>query len=307
MTELTVRVAARRSAADSVIVLDLVANKGGDLPAWEPGAHIDILLPRGGERQYSLLPSADPGVWRIGVLRSVDGRGGSAWLHDEVEVGRTIRARGPQNHFAFAPVAGTPYLFVAAGIGITPLLSMVSAARSTGVPFELHYSGRTRSALALLDEIPDAVIHLSDEGSRLDLSSLVDSLEPGTAIYCCGPAHFIEAVEAVAGDHPLHVERFEAKVLGAPVWEGDFEVELLASGETLIVPPGRSILEVVEEAGVFILSSCREGTCGTCETEVIEGSVDHRDSILTPDEQATNRVMYLCVSRAACPRLVLEL
>jgi ferredoxin-NADP reductase len=307
VTEITVRVAARRLAANSVIVLDLVANRGGDLPAWEPGAHIDIVLPRGGERQYSLLPSPSPDVWRIGVLRSVDGRGGSAWLHDEVEVGRTIRARGPQNHFSFAPVAGTPYLFLAAGIGITPLLSMVVAASAAGVFFELHYSGRTRSGLALLDEVPGAVIHVSDEGSRLDLAAVIASLDPATAIYCCGPAHFIEAVEAAAGSHPLHVERFEAKTLGAPVWEGDFEVELLASGETLVVPPGRSILEVVEEAGVFILSSCREGTCGTCETEVIEGEIDHRDSILTPDEQATNRVMYPCVSRAACSRLVLEL
>lgn len=310
--EITVRVVGRQLAGDSVVVLDLVinnaaANNGEDVPAWQPGSHIDILLPRGGERQYSLLPPVTPGTWRIAVLRSIDGRGGSAWLHDEVEIGRTIRARGPRNHFAFSPVPGTAYLFLAAGIGITPLVSMVSAARSAGSEYALHYSASTRSALALRDEVPEAVIHVSDEGSRVDLAALVASTDPRTEIYCCGPAHFIEAVEAVAGEHPLHVERFEAKELGEPVWNGDFEVELAASGETLVVPPGRSILEVVEEAGVFILSSCREGTCGTCETEIIEGVADHRDSILTPEEQATHRVMYPCVSRAACPRLVLEL
>jgi ferredoxin-NADP reductase len=303
--EITVRVAARTMAAESVVLLDLVANAGGDLAAWEPGSHIDVLLPRGGERQYSLIPSPVAGQWRIGVLREADGRGGSTWLHDEVEVGRTIRVRGPRNHFAFAPVAGQRYLFLAAGIGITPISSMVAAAPPGS--YEFHYSGRSRASMAMLSLFPDAVLHVSVEGSRLDLAALVATLEPGTQIYCCGPAHFIEAVEAVAGGHTLHVERFEARTFGEPVWNEPFEVELELSGETLTVEPGRSILEVVEEAGVFVLSSCREGTCGTCETPVISGEVEHRDSILTPDEQAQNTVMYICVSRAACPRLVLEL
>ncbi len=302
--EITVRVETRTMAAASVVLLDLVANAGGDLPAWEPGSHIDVLLPRGGERQYSLLPS-EPGRWRIGVLREADGRGGSLWLHDEVEVGRTIRVRGPRNHFAFAPAPGVRYLFLAAGIGITPIASMVAAAPPGS--YEFHYSGRSREGMALLEHFPDAVLHVSDEGSRLDLAAVVAAQEPGTQIYCCGPAHFIEAVEAVADGHSLHVERFEARTLGEPVWNEPFEVELELSGETLTVEPGRSILEVVEAAGVFVLSSCREGTCGTCETPVIEGEVEHRDSILTPDEQAQNSVMYICVSRAACPRLVLEL
>ena len=307
MIETTVKVARRTQAADSVVLLDLVANRGGPLATWSPGAHIDILLPRGGERQYSLMPAPDDATWRIGVLRETDGRGGSAWLHDEVEVGRTIRVREPQNHFAFTPSAGTSYLFLAAGIGITAISSMVASARSAGVPFELHYSGRTRSSMAMLDEFPEAVVHVSDEGSRVDLAGLLSGLSPGTVVYCCGPAHFIEAVTSSAGGHPLHVERFEAKQLGAPVWPGDFGVELELSGETLTVPPGRSILEVVEEAGVFVLSSCRQGTCGTCETPVISGAVDHRDSILTPEEQQHSATMYICVSRAAGPKLTLEL
>jgi len=307
--EFEARVVAVTPAAASVILIDLEA-VDGTLPAWEPGAHIDLLL-AAGERQYSLVPipewATDVGRWRIAVLRETAGRGGSAWLHDSLTVGHTVRVRGPRNHFAFAPVAGTPYLFLAAGIGITPIAAMVASARSAGADFALHYAGRTRDAMALLDVVPEAVLHISDEGTRLDLSSLIAEIDPATAIFCCGPAHFIEAVEAAAGSHPLHVERFEARELGAPVYAEAFEVELALSGETLTVPPDRSILEVVEEAGVFVLSSCHEGTCGTCETPVLEGEVEHRDSILTPGEQAENRVMYICVSRAACPRLVLEL
>ncbi|MBK4346328.1 oxidoreductase [Lacisediminihabitans sp. G11-30] len=298
------RVVAVTPAAASVVLIDLEA-PGAALPAWEPGAHIDLLL-AAGERQYSLIPT-DAGRWRIAVLRETAGRGGSAWLHDSLGVGDTVRVRGPRNHFGFAPVTGTRYLFLAAGIGITPIAAMVASARSAGVEFSVHYAGRTRGAMALLDQVPEAELHVSDEGTRMDLPAIISALDPATAIYCCGPAHFIEAVEAAAGDHPLHVERFEAKELGAPVYAEAFEVELALSGETLTVPPDRSILEVVEEAGVFVLSSCHEGTCGTCETQVLEGEVEHRDSILTPSEQAENRVMYICVSRAACPRLVLEL
>ncbi len=184
---------------------------------------------------------------------------------------------------------------------------MARAAVAAGIRYELHYSGRSRSSLALVDEIGEATMHLSDQRTRLDVAELLASLDPMTTIYACGPTRFIEAIEASAGGHPLHVERFEAKPLAAPVFEGDFEVELALSGRTLTVPPERSILEVVEEAGVFVLSSCREGTCGTCETPVIGGQVDHRDSILTPLEKEQDAVMYICVSRAACPRLVLEL
>jgi ferredoxin-NADP reductase len=290
-------VVGRTLAASSVVLLDLAPANEIPLSPWQPGAHIDVTVPTG-ERQYSLMP-AEPGRWRIGVLREPDGRGGSLWLHDSVAVGDTLHVTGPSNHFAFRPVAGKRYVFLAAGIGITPIASMVLAASAAGVEYEFHYSGRTRGAMLPFD----GILHISDEGSRLDLATL----PPDVEIYCCGPAHFIEAVEAAAGTRRLHVERFEAKALAEPVWDGPFEVELELSGETLTVPPDRSILEVVEEAGIFVLSSCREGTCGTCETAVIDGEVDHRDSILTPGEQASNTMMYICVSRAACPRLVLEL
>jgi len=308
-TEFDAVVVGRTPAADAIDVFELARADGAELPRWQPGAHIDLVLPSGDERQYSLLPAFyDPAAtWRIAVLREPTGRGGSLWLHDSLATGDTIRVRGPRNHFEFAPFPGSPVLLLAAGVGITPIASMARAARAADIRYDLHYSGRSRSALALVDEIGEATLHLSDEGKRLDVAELLGSLDPMATIYACGPTRFIEAVEAAAGGHPLHVERFEAKPLAAPVFEGDFEVELAVSGETLTVPPDRSILEVAEEAGVFVLSSCREGTCGTCETPVLEGEVDHRDSILTPLEQEQNAVMYICVSRAACPRLVLEL
>ena len=315
-TEFDAVVVSRRPVADSIDVFELARVDGSTLPTWQAGAHLDLVLPSGDERQYSLLPPASASVpssstgastWRIAVLREPSGRGGSLWLHDSLTAGGTIRVRGPRNHFEFAPFPGSPVLLLAAGVGITPIASMARAAAAAGIRYAVHYSGRSRSALALVDEIGAATLHLSDEGTRLDVVALIGSLDPMTTIYACGPTRFIEAVEASAGGYPLHIEHFEAKPLAAPVFEGDFEVNLALSGKTLTVPPHRSILEMAEEAGVFVLSSCREGTCGTCETPVLEGEVDHRDSILTPLEQQQNAVMYICVSRAACRRLVLEL
>jgi len=315
-TEFDAVVVSRQPAADSIDVFELARVDGTTLPSWQAGAHLDLVLPSGDERQYSLLPpatapvlssSTDASTWRIAVLREPSGRGGSLWLHDSLTAGGTVRVRGPRNHFEFAPFPGSPVLLLAAGVGITPIVSMARVAATAGIRYAVHYCGRSRSALALVDEIGAATLHLSDEGTRLDVAALIGSLDPMTTIYACGPTRFIEAVEASAGGHPLYIERFEAKPLAPPVFEGDFEVELAMSGTTLTVPPHRSILEMAEEAGVFVLSSCREGTCGTCETPVLEGEVDHRDSILTPLEQQQNAVMYICVSRAACRRLVLEL
>lgn len=304
-------VEARRRAAESVDLFDLAAADGSALPSWEPGAHVDLLLPAGQVRQYSLVAGAPAGRWRIAVLREGAGRGGSIWIHNSLAVGRTLEVRGPRNHFRFAAAPGTPYLFLAAGIGITPIVAMVDAAAAAGVDYVLHYSGRSRETMALVGELADAhpgrvVIHPSDS-ARLDLAALAAEADPAAVVYCCGPARYIEAVEQAFAAHRVHSERFEAKTLTGPVFAGDFEVELALTGVTITVPPSRSILEVAEEAGAFVLSSCTEGTCGTCETRVLEGEVDHRDSILTPQEQARGDVMYICVSRAACPRLVLEL
>ncbi|MFF7682727.1 PDR/VanB family oxidoreductase [Microbacterium sp. NPDC007973] len=302
----------RRDAAEGIVVLDL-ERATGTLPHWSPGAHIDVVLPDGLERQYSLCgsPSAR-GTWRIGVLRE---REGSVWLHENAHVGATLRVRGPANHFLFAPTAGRSYVFVAGGIGITPIVPMIEAAEAAGAAWTLLYVGRSRATMAFVDELEqrygDRVeVFAADEGRRLDIPRRLGTPVARTVVYACGPARLLEALDATMAVWPrgsLHVERFEAKVLGPPVWTEPFEVDLMMSGLTVTVPPERSILDVVEENGVVVPSSCRVGTCGTCEVAVVDGDVEHRDSVLSPEEQEANRTMMPCVSRAACDRITLEL
>ncbi|WP_374946583.1 PDR/VanB family oxidoreductase [Agreia sp.] len=300
--------------ADGVKAIEFRAADGSELPGWTPGAHLDVVVRDGLERQYSLCGDpADRRSYRIGVLREEGGRGGSLAMHSELAVGSPIRLRGPLNHFELVPARR--YLFIAGGIGITPIVPMIRAAEATGATWALAYAGRTRRTMAFLDELErefgDRVrSYTADVDARMEVASLVAEADDDTLVYCCGPARLLAAVEDASVDLPhgsLHLERFEARDAGAPLLDDSFEVELALSGEMLTVPPDRSILDVVEEAGVLVLSSCREGTCGTCETPVVSGEVDHRDSVLTLDEQEDNEVMMICVSRAACPRLVLEL
>jgi ferredoxin-NADP reductase len=312
--DLTLQVASRTEGAEGVVVLELRDPSGADLPAWAPGAHLDLELPNGLTRQYSLC--GDPGdraVWRIGVLREPEGRGGSAYVHDELTEGVQIDVRGPRNNF---PMVESPhYVFIAGGIGITPILPMMAAADAAGAEWELHYGGRSRRSMAFLESMEEltgtrVTLHPQDEVGLIDLEAILGTPRPDTVVYCCGPEPLLQAVEKKCVTWPadaLHVERFSPKEFGEPLLQGAFEVELATSGMTLTVPPDKSILEVVEEAGVPVLSSCQEGTCGTCETPVLEGAVDHRDSLLTPAEQEANDTMFICVSRAACPKLVLEL
>lgn len=308
-----VRVAARRTVATDVVALDLASLDGSALPEWEPGAHVDLEVAPGTERQYSLVTTTAEGHWRIAVLREPDGRGGSVAVHDDLAVGDEVVVAGPRNHFGFDPTR--PAVFVAGGIGITPLTAMIEAAERAGTPWELHYAGRSRSRMAFVDDLVAAhpervVVAAADEHPRLNVIGLL--AEPRDAVvYCCGPRGLMDAVESAAAHWPagsVRVERFEpAADVDAP---GEaFEVELAVTGVTVTVPADRTLLEVAEEAGAFVLSSCREGTCGTCETPVLEGQVEHRDTVLSPEEQADDRTMMVCVSRArrGCPRLVLEL
>ncbi|MDT0210955.1 PDR/VanB family oxidoreductase [Curtobacterium sp. BRD11] len=307
------RVAARRAVATDVVALDLAPDDGAPLPDWEPGAHVDLEVAPGTERQYSLVTTTPEGHWRIAVLREPDGRGGSRAVHDGFAVGDEVVVAGPRNHFGFDPTR--PAVFVAGGIGITPLVAMIVAAERAGTAWELHYAGRSRSRMAFVDELVAAhpervVVAAADEHPRLNVIGLL--AEPRDAVvYCCGPRGLMDAVETAAAHWPagsVRVERFEpADDVDAP---GEpFEVDLAVTGVTVTVPADRTLLEVAEEAGAFVLSSCREGTCGTCETPVLEGSVEHRDTVLSPGEQADDRTMMVCVSRArrGCPRLVLEL
>lgn len=309
MSTLRLRVTRRTAAAEGVVVLDLAEASGARLPRWEPGAHVDLCLAGGAVRQYSLCGDpADRHHWRIGVLREPGGRGGSAYVHEALREGAEVEARGPRNHFALVPASR--YLFIAGGIGITPILPMVAAAEASGADWELHYGGRSRRSMAFLDRLgpdPRVTLYPQDEVGLPDLDRILASARAGTAVYCCGPEPLLTAVEERCAAGSLHVERFAPRDAGEPVRPDSFEIELAVSGLTLTVPPDKSVLQVIEEAGIGVLSSCREGTCGTCETPVLAGEVDHRDSLLTPDERAAHDTMFPCVSRAACPRLVLEL
>ncbi|OJY39801.1 PDR/VanB family oxidoreductase [Pseudonocardia sp. 73-21] len=302
-TDLVLTVAARHEVADGVVALELRDPSGGELPPWEPGAHIDLLLRPDLVRQYSLCGDpADRATWRVAVLREPDGRGGSAFVHDEM--GASVQVRGPRNHFALEPAAR--YVFVAGGIGITPILPMLRAADQAGADWRLVYGGRTAASMAFTGELPAGQVELrpQDEHGLLDLDAVLADTD-GALVYCCGPGPLIDAALARCPAERLRVERFTAREQDGPT--ASFEVELAQSGRTLTVPADRSVLDVLEQAGVDILSSCREGTCGTCETGVLAGEIDHRDALLTDVERAAHDTMFVCVSRAACPRLVLEL
>ncbi|MEU0588803.1 PDR/VanB family oxidoreductase [Streptomyces sp. NPDC006132] len=292
-----------------MLALTLRHPLGEPLPAWEPGAHVDVLLGPGLERQYSLCGDpADRTAWRIAVLREPDGRGGSAHVHERVAEGDTIRVRGPRNNFRLEPAPR--YRFVAGGIGITPILPMLAAAEAAGAEWTLLYGGRTRDSMAFGEELArygDRVtIAPQDETGLLDLPSVLDDVPEDTLVYCCGPGPLLDAVEARCPSGVLRVERFrpkEQETGGAT----EFEVELARSGRTLTVTPDVSVLDAVRAAGVEVLYSCTEGTCGTCETDVLDGEPDHRDSVLTDEERAAGETMLICVSRCRGKRLVLDL
>lgn len=302
--------------AQDVLALELTSSNGRPLPAWTAGDHIDLTVAPGVERQYSLCGDPeDRERWRVAVLREPGGRGGSVAAH-ELAVGELLRARGPRSNFQLeGAAAGEPVTFVAGGIGITPILPMVREAEAAGVAWVLHYCGRVRERMAFADELlaaygPDRVmLHVSADGGRVDVVELVTGHAAGQ-IWACGPASLLDALTDAAAQTSgvaVHTERFTPRELTEPVWDGPFEVELAGSGELVEVPPELSVLEALEQHGVVTVSSCREGTCGTCEAVVLEGDVDHRDSVLTAAEQAQNMSMMTCVSRAACPRIVLDL
>jgi ferredoxin-NADP reductase len=302
------------TVADGVVALTLADPNGAELPPWTPGAHIDFVLTGDLVRQYSLCSSpSKPNVWRVGVLRDPNSRGGSEKVHIALTAGSMVRVRGPRNHFPL--VASGRYLFVAGGIGITPMLPMIAEANAAGSDWRLLYGGRERASMAFLDELAQyggrVTIVPQDEEGMLDLESILGTPQPDTLVYCCGPEGLLHAVEKFCEKWPsgtLHIERFAAKPQ-EPTGEVDssFELVLQRSGLTVRVPPDKSVLTVIREAGVSVLASCLEGICGTCETEVIDGDVDHRDSVLNEEERASNEYMMVCVSRCRSPRLTLDL
>ncbi|RQH00152.1 cytochrome P450/oxidoreductase [Paraburkholderia dinghuensis] len=302
-------------AADGIARLRLVAPDGGVLPRWAPGAHIDIECGDTGlSRQYSLCGDpADTRAFEIAVLRDTASRGGSAWIHEVVREGMRLTVRGPRNHFRFDE-EGRRAIFIAGGIGITPVSAMVRRARELGIDYELHYSGRSRAAMAFIDELAQLhgerlSLHVSDEGTRNDFGTL--RVDDATHVYACGPARMLDALRSCSEMWPegaLRVEYFAASAGKLdPANEHAFEVELKDSGLVLNVAADQTVLDALRRANIDVQSDCEEGLCGSCEVRVLAGEIDHRDVVLTRAERETNQRMMTCCSRAKGRRLILEL
>ncbi|MGW7066726.1 PDR/VanB family oxidoreductase [Streptomyces sp. NPDC054855] len=312
---LTLRVRAKDVVADGIVSLTLVHPDGARLPDWTPGAHIDLVLPHGTTRQYSLCGDRwDPYSYRVAVLRESAGRGGSAYVHDRLAVGDRVGVGAAHNHFPLVPA--DRYLFIAGGIGITPLLPMIHQAELAGTDWQLLYGGRTRTSMAFREHLTDTYggrVHLrpQDEYGLLDLDTWLNRPEPGTKVYCCGPAPLLSAVQdacrAAWPPHTLRTERFTATALTEPVRQTSFEVELRRTGTTVTVTPDVSVLHAVREAGAEVLSSCEQGSCGTCLVPVLAGTPDHRDAVLDDHERAAGDCLLPCVSRSLSDHLVLDL
>jgi ferredoxin-NADP reductase len=311
--------------SDDVVSLTLIEPSGAELPAWEPGAHLEVHLPPGLIRHYSLCGAAEDRTrYRVAVLKEPEGRGGSRFIHEDLRVGTRLEVGGPRNRFPFAPPERVE--FVAGGVGITPILPMVRDAARRGLDWRLWYGGRTLSAMAFVDELSSidaARVRLfpADQGPLIDLDAALGRPANGTAVYCCGPESLLKAVQDKCAGWPegtLHFERFAAPKAvsalpasdaeAAPEGETDaFTVVAQVSGAEVEVPAGKSILEALEDAGVAAPFSCREGICGTCEVTILQGVPDHRDLVLSDEERLAGGSMMICVSRAAPPRIVIAL
>ncbi|HEY8611256.1 MAG TPA: PDR/VanB family oxidoreductase [Roseomonas sp.] len=299
--------------APGVISLEFEAEDGRELPPFEPGSHVDLHLPDGTIRQSSLCGDpADRTTYRIAV-RDVKGGRASRFIHrGELRPGVVVMLGLPRNNFAFEPAPR--YLFVAGGIGITPLLPMMRAATAAGAPWSLLLCTPRSADAPFIREARmlggEVSVHASEEGTRLDVAAHLRDARPDTLLYCCGPERLMLAVEEATTAWPEGSVRFEWFTARArPEGEASdtFEVECVQTGLILTVPKNRSVLQVLNEAGVEVPCSCEQGICGTCEVPVLEGEVDHRDSILSSAERAANQTMMCCVSRAKSPRLVLDL
>ncbi|MBC3191037.1 oxidoreductase [Pseudonocardia sp. C8] len=309
----TVAVESVQPCATDVVAITLAAAGGMTLPSWAPGAHIDVDLGAGFVRQYSLCGDPDDsGRWRIAVLREAAGRGGSQRVHDLVRAGDRLPVRGPRNHFPL--VDADRYVFVAGGIGITPILPMLRRVAALNRPWTALYGGRSRNSMAFVDElraVPGGELQIvpQDESGLLDLVTPLGGA-PGehSVVYCCGPEALISAVERASAHWPagtLHRERFSAPpVTGGG---GAFDVVLRRSGVRLTVPEHVPLLDVIESAGIAVENSCRAGICGTCQVRVCSGELDHQDDVLSDDERDRGDVMLPCVSRARGGILVLDL
>ena len=313
---LTLKIAALRDETDRIRVFDLIARDGGSLPSYTPGAHLDFDLGDLGTRSYSLIDWPDDEDtthhYQIAVQREDDGDGGSKRMHS-LAVGDVVAAKGPENDFELTDHTGPVVLF-AGGIGVTPLISMATHLMRTGRSFTFVYTARSRDVMGfstLLDSHFGSALRLHfDDTDPLDLGTLMADFAPDTHLYICGPRGMIDAARTAATtiglpETQIRVELFSNTATA--IGDTSFEVEISSTGQVFDIPPGQSIIEVLEDAGVDLVYDCQRGDCGICQTDVISGIPDHRDVVLTQAERESGKLMQICVSRAISPRLVLDL
>lgn len=310
---MNLRLTAIAYAAQDTHTFEFRRPEGGPLPAVEPGAHIDIHLPNGMMRQYSLTTTEGDGDrYIVGIKRDRTSRGGSIYIHDHLKVGQIVKIGGPRNNFPL-DLSAPHTVLIAGGIGVTPIRCMAQRLIAKGLPFTMYYSCRTRSEAAFLDELsqrPEVTLHFDDEaaGKFLDMKGIVANAPAGSHFYCCGPTPMLAVYEEATKDLPpgqMHIEYFTAKESAAT--EGGYTVALQKSGREFSIPEGKTILQVLREAGVDMTYSCEEGVCGACETVVVSGTPDHRDNILTESERQASKTMMICCSGSKSARLVLDL
>ena len=307
-----------RHEADEVISVELRPVPGTEFPAFEAGSHIDLHLPNGMVRSYSLSnPCTDRNRYVVGVLRDRASRGGSRCVHEQLRIGMRLPISAPRNNFPLHEDAAHTVL-IAGGIGVTPILCMARRLQALGQPFEVLYFARSRAGAAFVDELQalgmPLLLHFDDEkGGPPDLKALLSRRAPAAQdhYYACGPAVMLDAFEKTCADlgHAnAHIERFTAvEVAASADAKASYTVELRRSGKSITVTPEKSLLDTLLAAGLKIEHSCCEGVCGSCETRVLEGTPDHRDSVLSAKERAANKVMMVCVSGCKSSSLALDL
>ena len=314
---LEVRVVERREEADDIVALVLQSANGAPLPAYEAGAHIDVKLPNGLVRQYSLCGDPDrDDCYGLGILKEANGRGGSLCVHEQLHEGSRIEISAPRNLFALAPARRS--ILLAGGIGVTPILAMAEQLSRAGSEFEMHYCVRTEERAAFRSRIASSPFadcvhfHFDDRpGTRLDAASLLAAPEPETHVYVCGPDGFMDYVLSAARaagwpESNIHFERFSGPV-GEPGDDAPFEIAVEGSDCMVSVAAGQSALEALNAAGFDIPTSCEQGICGTCLTEVVDGIPDHRDMFLSEAEQAAGDCFTPCCSRALSSSLTIRI
>jgi ferredoxin-NADP reductase len=309
-----VRLTDIRFAAKDTNLYEFRRPDGAPLPSYQPGAHVDMLLPNGMVRQYSLIvPDPHPECYVFGIKRDAASRGGSRYIHDELHAGASLQISAPRNNFPLLEDAEHVVLF-AGGIGITPIWCMVQRLGVLGRSWKLYYGCRSRSDMAFLQalekfEAKYLHLHFDDEaGKVVDIAAAVAEAPKSAHLYCCGPDPMLKAFEAATTNWPraqVHVEYFTPKA--EPAKEGGFWVELARSKEEYFIPPGQTILQVLYDAGVDVDYSCELGICGACETKVISGIPEHRDSVLSEEEQASNTKVMICCAGCKSERLVLDM